>query len=220
MKRFPRLFPLAVLLAAVALLAPELAVAQDLHPSRRPSPMGMARTTLDDGTYVRVVYSRPYQRGRDNIFGTEESGALVPFGQVWRTGANEATEITVTGDVLVDGEPLPAGTYSLFTTPGAEEWKIHFNSALGLSGTGRFNPETREFEQGYLPENDVVTVTAKPKTLEPEGDGDEGGGMMGGGEDVAVEQLTISFDRTDAGADMLLRWINTEVRVPITLPGE
>lgn len=220
MKRFPRSVAIAALLAAAALLAPELATAQDLHPSRRPSPMGMARITLDDGTYVRVVYSRPYQRGRDNIFGTEESGALVPFGQVWRTGANEATEITVTGDVVVDGQPLPAGTYSLFTTPGAEEWKIHFNSELGLSGTGRFNPETRQFEPGYLTENDVVTVTAKPKTLESEGEeGDQGAGM-GGGEEVAFEQFTISFDRTEGGADMLLRWINTEVRVPITLPAE
>lgn len=85
----------------VASLAPVgLAWAQDLHPSRRPSPMGMARITVDD-TYIRVVYSRPYKRGRENIFGTKESEALVPFGEIWRTGANEATEITLTGDVMV-----------------------------------------------------------------------------------------------------------------------
>lgn len=201
MKTVRRLFALAALTVAIAALLPAVAAAQDLHPSRRPSPMGMARITLGD-TYVRVVYSRPYLRGRDNIFGTEESGALVPFGQVWRTGANEATEITVTGDVLVAGERLSAGTYSLFTTPGADQWKVHFNSALGLSGTVRFVPGAQEPEPGYLPENDVVTVTATPVTTE----GDP------------VDQFTISFDRTDAGADMVLRWQNTEVRVPIALP--
>lgn len=199
MKRFACPWTVAALLAAVALAVPAVAAAQDLHPSRRSSPMGMARVTLDDGTYVRVIYSRPYKRDRDNIFGTEESGALVPFGQLWRTGANEATEITVTGDVTVGGERLPAGTYSLFTTPGAEEWKIHFNSALGLSGTVRFNPETREPEPAYLPENDVATVTAKPTAIEGE----------------EVDQLTISFESTETGADMVLRWISTEVRVPI-----
>lgn len=197
-----RLFALAALMAAVVTLLPAVAAAQDLHSSRRPSPMGMARISLDD-TYVRVVYSRPYLRGRDTIFGTEESGALVPFGQLWRTGANEATEITVTGDVLVGGERLPAGTYSLFTTPGADQWKIHFNSELGLSGTVRFNPETREAEQAYSPDNDVATVTATPTAIE----GDP------------VDQFTISFDRTEAGADMVFRWHQTEVRVPIALPG-
>jgi hypothetical protein len=187
---------------ALAALAPLVAHAQDLHPSRRPSPMGMARITLGD-TYVRVVYSRPYKRDRDNIFGTEESGALVPFGKLWRTGANEATEITATGDVTVGGQPLPAGTYSLFTTPGAEQWKIHFNSALGLNGTASRNPETGEFEEAYKPENDVATVTATPGKLEEE-----------------VDQLTISFEPTDTGADMVLKWITTEVRVPIAVAGD
>lgn len=192
---------LGIAIAVGALvLAEGAALAQDLHPSRRPSPMGMARITLDD-TYVRVVYSRPYQRGRDNIFGTEESGALVPFDQVWRTGANEATEITVTGDVTVAGETLPAGTYSVFTTPGPETWTIHFNSALGLSGTMRYDPEAEEWNPGYLPENDVLVVSAEPKTLP---------------EEELVEQLTISFDRTgERSADMVLQWTRTEFRVPI-----
>lgn len=202
MKTLKHTFAVAMAVAMLAVAVAPALEAQDLHPSRRPSPMGMARITLDD-TYVRVVYSRPYQRGRDNIFGTEESGALVPFGQLWRTGANEATEITVTDDVLVQGERLPAGTYSLFTTPGPDTWKIHFNSALGLSGTGRFNPETREFEEGYVPDNDVLVVTAEPQMAEGE----------------TVEQFTISFERTDEGsADMVFRWIDTEVSVPIALP--
>lgn len=204
MNRVPRSLVLAAVFAAVAVLEPLAAAAQDLHPSRRPSPVGMARITLDDGTYVKVVYGRPYKRGRDNVFGTEESGALVPFGKLWRTGANEATEITVTGDVLVAGERLPAGTYSLFTTPGAEEWKFHFNSALGLSGTARFNPETRQFDPGYAAENDVVTASARPAAI----DGEE------------VDQLTLSFEATEAGADLIVRWISTEVRLPIAAAGD
>ncbi len=208
--RYPRRHPLAstaftLLLsglgAALALaLAPAPAAAQDLHPSRRPSPMGMARITVDD-VYLRVVYSRPYKRGRDNIFGTEESGALVPFGQVWRTGANEATEITVTGDVTVGRGLLPAGTYSLFTTPGPETWTVHFNSALGLSGTGYFNPETREFTPADLPATEVLTYTASVGKLEEE-----------------VDQFIISFDAVEDGADMCLRWITTEVCVPFRRP--
>jgi len=190
---------LAVLAAALCL--PATLSAQDLHPSRRPSPMGLARTMLGD-TYVSVVYSRPYERGRDNIFGTKESEALVPYGEVWRTGANEATQITLTGDVKVAGQDLPAGTYSLFTTPGADSWKIHFNSRLGLSGTGIF--EDGEFTPVDLPAADVLTVTATPTTLP---------------EDKKVDQFTISFEKTDAGADMVLRWIRTEVRVPIVPAG-
>ena len=88
-----------VLVALAALVLPEIAAAQDLHPSRRPSPMAMARTHVGDA-YVRVVYSRPYLRGRDNIFGTAESEALVPFGQIWRTGANEATHFETDRDLV------------------------------------------------------------------------------------------------------------------------
>jgi hypothetical protein len=187
-----------VLLALVAgLIAPAGLLAQDLHPSRRPSPMGMARTFVDDA-YVRVVYSRPYQRGRDNIFGTEESGAVVPFGQLWRFGANEATEITVAEDVKVAGETLPAGTYSVFVTPGAEEWTFHFNSVLGLNGTGRFDPETGDFENAYSADNDVVTVSAPTAKTEEE-----------------VDQLTITFEEVTEGAEMVVGWIHTEVRLPL-----
>ena len=187
-------------LTLAACLAPSTATAQDLHPSRRPSPMGMARTTLADGTYVRVVYGRPYKRDRDNIFGTKESKALVPFGERWRTGANEATEITVTRDVMVGGKKLAAGTYSLFTTPGADSWKFHFNSTLGLSGDGFF--EDGKFTPVDLGPTDVLVVEAKPTALAA---------------DKEVDQLTFSFEKTAASADMVLRWILTEVRVPVAV---
>ncbi|HEX7087645.1 MAG TPA: DUF2911 domain-containing protein [Vicinamibacterales bacterium] len=189
---------MAALTAAAALLVPLAAIAQDLHPSRRPSPLGMARTTIGD-TYVRVIYGRPYKRGRNNIFGTKESGALVPYGERWRTGANEATEITVTGDVLVAGKKLPAGTYSLFTTPGPESWKVHFNSKLGLDGTGIFANNT--FTPVDLDPTDVLVVTVPSKQLP---------------ENEEVDQLTFEFEPgASGGADMVLRWIRTEVRIPI-----
>lgn len=190
-----RTFVAAALAAGLA--APLVVTGQDLHPSRRPSPMGMARTMLGD-TYVRVVYGRPYKRGRNNIFGTKESGAVVPFGERWRTGANEATEITVTKDVLVAGQKLPAGTYSLSTTPGPTSWKFHFNSKLGLDGLGIFANNT--FTPVDLAPTDVLVVTANPTELP---------------QDKEVDQLTFDFEKTGSGADMVLRWIRTEVRVPI-----
>ena len=196
-----RLRSLRLFLVLTALL-PAAAAAQDLHPSRRPSPMGMARITLGDGTYVRVVYGRPYKRGRENIFGTAESKALVPFAERWRLGANEATEITVSKDVMVAGKKLAAGTYSLFATPGPDSWKYHFNSTLGLSGTGWF--EDGKFTPVELGPTDVLVVDAKSTAIPADKE--------------EVDQLTFSFEKaaTGGGADMVLRWIRTEVRVPVT----
>ncbi len=169
-----------------------------LAPGQRLSSLSMARTFVGDA-YVRVVYSRPGKRGRANIFGTEEGGALVPYGKIWRSGANEATEITVTGDVVFNQDGvLPAGTYSVFSIPGAEKWTIHFNSALGLNGTARRNPATDEFEEAYDPANDVLVITATPTALAEE-----------------VDLFTIALEPKEGGAEMVWTWITTEVRVPV-----
>jgi hypothetical protein len=204
MKNFARtswIAPLAAVAVAAVILTAVPAAAQDLHPSRRPSPMGMARTMIGDA-YVFVVYSRPYERGRDHIFGTEEEGALVPYGQLWRTGANEATQFTTTGDLTVGGQKLPAGTYSVFTTPGPKEWKIHFNSKLGLNGAFGRNPETGELENMYDAANNVVDITAPVTAL---------------AEDDKVDQLTISFEDAEGGGkNLVFRWILTEVKVPVS----
>ncbi|MEO8195374.1 MAG: DUF2911 domain-containing protein [Thermoanaerobaculia bacterium] len=189
--------------AAAAVLAPAFVTAQDLDPSRRKSPMGMARITLGDA-YVRLVYGRPYKRDRENIFGSRESGAVVPYGEIWRTGANEATEITVSRDVLIGGKRLAAGTYSVFSTPGAESWTFHFNALLGLDGTGYFDATAGKFTPADLPPHDVLVVEAKPVTVAVANE---------------VDQLTFEFEKTAAGADMILRWIRTEVRLPIA-PGK
>lgn len=191
----------ALLTAFALLLVAEAAAAQDLHPSRRPSPVGIAKTFLGD-TYVKVTYGRPYVRGRA-IFGDPSDGNtyLVPFGQTWRTGANEATEITVTGPVLVAGKRLEEGTYSMFTVPGASRWSVRFNPSLGMDGTGRLDPATGSFTESYDPADDVLVVEVQPGTL-----------------DEDVDQFTIEFQATDGGADMVLSWERTEVRVPLTVP--
>jgi hypothetical protein len=100
----------------------------------RPSPLAMTTVRYKD-TYVKITYSRPTKKGRA-IF-----GHLVPYGQVWRTGANEATEWTTTRDIEINGQLLPAGTYSFFTIPQPERWMIIFNSDLGQWGSYNYNPK-------------------------------------------------------------------------------
>lgn len=193
--------PVLALLAGLALtLVGESTFAQDLHPSRRLSPIGIARTHIGD-TYVKVTYGRPYVRNR-KIFGanTDSTKYLVPFGQIWRTGASEATEITVTGPVMMAGEHLDPGTYSIFTEPGADSWVIHISSLLGLDGTGIFDADADVFTPMYTPDSDVLSFSVPAHTLP---------------EDQAVDQFTISFEDSDMGTDMVLRWERTEVRVPI-----
>ena len=114
-------------------LVPEMAVSQDLHPSRRLSPLGMARGFVGE-VYVKVTFGQPYTRDRDNIFGQGED-VMHPDGKVWRFGANEPTEITFSGPVSVGGTRVDAGTYSIFAVPG-DTWSLHFNSLKG-GGAGR-----------------------------------------------------------------------------------
>ncbi|MBS1979270.1 MAG: DUF2911 domain-containing protein [Bacteroidetes bacterium] len=100
----------------------------------RPSPVAIASARYKD-SYVKIVYGQPQKRGR-LIF-----GGLVPFGQVWRTGANEATELTATRDIRINGFDLKAGTYTLFTIPGPDQWTIIVNSELGQWGSYNHNPK-------------------------------------------------------------------------------
>ena len=118
MRRFRTLCPLlcAVLMAASTL--PLLAQRGD--DAGRVSKNGKAEGTID-GVEVTVQFGRPSVNGR-TVW-----GGLVPYGEVWRTGADEATTITFSGDVEIGGEKLAAGTYGLFTLPGEQEWIIIFN---------------------------------------------------------------------------------------------
>ena len=129
--RFRHPFAFFTILSAIVLLATATpAAAQEVVPAPepRPSPLAMSQLTLDDGTYLNVHYGSPRMRGRD-IF-----GGLVPYGEVWRLGANEATEITVTKKVRFGGKELPAGTYSLFAIPAKDKWTVIVNKNLGQWG--------------------------------------------------------------------------------------
>jgi hypothetical protein len=128
---------------AILMLATSV-VAQPAHP--RKSPVSIAAATANGG-YVKVVYGSPYINGRE-IF-----GALVPYQQVWRTGANEATEITFTKDVTFGGADVPAGTYSVFSLPGEREWTVILNKGLGMWGT-----------YTYKEDQDLVRVAAAAST--------------------------------------------------------
>jgi hypothetical protein len=189
---------LLALAFCAALGAPDPAAAQDLHPSRRPSPVGIAKTHIGD-TYVKVVYGRPYMRGR-SIFGAAGDSVtyLVPWGEVWRTGANEATELTTTGPLLVAGQRLEAGTYAIFTVPGASTWSVRFSPELGLDGTNRFDEASGQFRPAYDPARDVLQVDVPVSATDEE-----------------IDQFTIEFERTASGADLVLSWERTEVRIPL-----
>ena len=176
--------------------------AQDLHPSRRPSPVGIAKAHLGN-TYVKVTYSRPYVRDRD-VFGDPADGNdyLVPFGELWRTGANEATELTTTGAILVAGERLETGTYSVFTVPGATTWIVRFNTQLGMDGTGRLDPVSGEFSQTYDEAEDVLAVEVPSRALSED-----------------VDQFTIAFEPAVDPTHLVLSWARTAVRIPVAASG-
>lgn len=101
--------------------------------TKKASPEEVNTYTVNDLS-ITVDYSRPSKKGRV-IF-----GELVPYGKVWRTGANEATELTVTKDILINGQELKAGTYALFTIPNPASWTIILNKDLGLWGAYNYNP--------------------------------------------------------------------------------
>ena len=149
------------------------------------SPLALATTWLDS-TYVKVVYGSPRKRGRE-IF-----GALVPYGELWRTGANEATEITTTGDLIFGGHHLPAGTYSLYTIPYSDRWTIIVNRALGQWGAFNYNPELDLFRF------DVPTRRT----------------------DKLYEGFTITFEEEEGQTYLYLRWDRTEVRIPVAAASE
>lgn len=101
------------------------------------------------GVETVVTYGRPKVKGRTLW------GELVPFDKVWRTGANEATTITFADDVTVESEPLPAGTYGLFTIPGEDTWTVIFNEQAEQWGAGNYDEA-----------KDALRVEVEPASLE------------------------------------------------------
>lgn len=116
--------------------------------SNRPSPPAKATGSTGDVNVI-INYSSPRVRER------QIWGDLVPYNRIWRTGANEATNLTLSKDVLVNGQSLPRGRYSLFTIPGEEEWTIIFNKDWDLWGS-----------YDYSEKKDVLRITVTPYEME------------------------------------------------------
>lgn len=149
------------------------------------SPEAVAETT-SGGVNVRVTYSKPSKKGR-HIFGREQDKALLPYGKVWRTGANEATIIEIGEGIVIAGKPVKSGRYSLYSIPDQGSWKIILNSDVGQWGT--------EYNDG----KNVMTVEV-PIRVKP-----------------SVQELfTIYFEDIPNGSNMILSWDQTEAIVPFT----
>jgi len=131
---------------------------------------------------VRVIYSRPQLKGR-------AVADLAKPGKVWRTGANEAPEITFYKDVKIGGGAVKAGTYSLFTIPGESEWTIILNNNLNQWGAYSYDSDA-----------DVVRVKATATT-----DG------------KSLEEFSIAFKEVEGGAHMVMGWGTTRIAVPIEI---
>jgi Protein of unknown function (DUF2911) len=146
------------------------------------SPPGTASVTFADGKTVSITYSRPSMRGR-KIF-----GGLVPYGQVWRTGANAATSLKTDANLMIGGASVPAGSYTLYTIPNENGWRLIINKQTGQWGT--------EYEE----KDDLARVDMKVAT-----------------NTTPSEQFTISLDKTGASAAMLkLDWANTTASAVIS----
>lgn len=147
------------------------------------SPMDMAAfpaSYKESDKAVRVIYGRPQLKGRD-------MATLAPSGKVWRTGANEAAEITFYKDATFGGEKVAAGTYSLFTIPGDGEWTVVLNKNLNQWGAYSYDSAA-----------DVARVKAAVSQ-----DGD------------ALEAFSIAFKEVDGGAHLVMGWGTTRVATPV-----
>jgi hypothetical protein len=133
---------------------------------------------------VTVYYNRPSKKGRE-IF-----GGLIPYGEVWRTGANEATTFTTKNELVIDGKLLPAGEYTLWTIPDRDQWTVIFNSKQYGWGVSMDGKASREPEADVLKVNVPVEQTSAP-----------------------VEMFTISFNESIPAMEMA--WDQTKVSVPI-----
>lgn len=187
---------LAAVLALTLMTISSALIAQDF-PDVDKSPMDMAyypsraafrnfaetaEERLKGEPRIRVIYSRPQVKGR-TIF-----GELVKYGEMWRIGANEATEIQFMQDVKIGDQPLKAGRYSMYAQVNETEWTVYFS--LDLDGWGHyvFKPE----------ESSVASISVPVNTI-----------------DKTIEHLGIIFEDADDGAHMVIGWDNKVVRVPI-----
>lgn len=171
----------SILVAVILSAAGPLARGQEAIPPR-PSPLAVVACKYKD-SYLKITYSQPHKRGRE-VF-----GKLVPWGEVWRTGANEATELTVTRDVFVNHQLLPTGTYSLFTIPNDTSWTVIVNKDVGLWGSYNYNPAMDVFRF------DVPVRAVEGATV--------------------YEPFTIHIEQRNNKADVVFFWDKAKIMFPV-----
>ncbi len=177
------LFLLAILLVGFGCEQNKSTPPTDIQNGNRKSPIAIS-SIKHEGAYLKVVYGQPYRNGR-TIFGEWEK-----YGEVWRTGANEATEITITDPVLIQDQVIEAGTYALFTIPNKETWTIILNMDLGQWGAFTYSEE-RDYLRFDVP---VINL------------------------DTPVEAFSIEFtDVIRSMTTLSLTWDNVKVEIPIRL---
>jgi Protein of unknown function (DUF2911) len=167
--------------AVLAFVVAALIVRAQEDKSKRPSPPATAKCELAGGKSITIDYSSPRKKGR-NIF-TD----VVRYGEIWRTGANEATTFVTTADVTVGGKHVPAGNYTLFTVPGKDKWMLVISKKTGEWGTDY--PGEKE---------DLVRVEMKSGTSA-----------------TPAENFTISFDKGGKGCNLKLAWDTTTAWVEV-----
>jgi tetratricopeptide (TPR) repeat protein len=166
-----------ILFATALILVNIFARAQsDEYPYPSLSPIGKISQKIGN-TLIDVEYERPSARKR-KIF-----GELVPWNKVWRTGAGQCTKIRLDKPVIVEGQPIPVGYYSLFTIPNPETWIVILNKDTTLYGSYFYNPK-----------NDIARFTVIPNTIER-----------------YYETLTIDIDLIPNNARMYISWVNTQI---------
>lgn len=155
-------------------------------PDRDASPMdlAMARPNKNSPPLARVIYSRPQKRGRD-IF-----GGLVPYDKVWRTGANEATELTTYVPLMFGKNLIKPGTYTLYTIPGEDNWTIIINSDTNVWGAF-----------SYKKEKDVARITVPCEQAA-----------------APIESLSMIFKTDSKKTVLMIGWDDHYVEIPFRIP--
>ena len=166
--------------AVLAVLVGVIVARAQQDKSKRPSPPATAKCELAGGKSITIDYSSPRKKGRA-IF-----GGLVPYGQVWRAGANEATTFVTTADLMVGGTHVPAGSYTIFTIPEKDKWTLVISKQTGEWGTA------------YPGEKEDLARVAMKAASGP-----------------AMENFTISFDKGEKGCTLKMAWDTTVASVDI-----
>jgi hypothetical protein len=175
----PRKFRRSIASLACTVIFAAASLAQGGKPPLSPP---VTATVSLNGKAITIHYSAPSMRGRKIM------GDVVPFDKVWRTGANEATTFVTEGNLRIGSATVPAGSYTLYTLPGASQWQLIINKQTGQWGTV------------YNQDQDLVRIPMKGSTLS-----------------APQEKMSITFENTSGNSTVLhIRWENTDQSVQIT----